>query len=206
MAATPQFVVATLWEYIEPLDRGERYEDPLMEVLEQQELGEVCGGGSMLSDTSGIEFVDIEIELNDLDSGLPIVREVLEAQGAPKGSQLAYERNGEKTTIEFGTTECIALFLDGVNLPDEVYEQSDIDALADMMFDALDRGKVGTIRSCWVGPEETAVFMFGPDAEQMDQALTPAITSYPLCQNARVVVRHGKESLSPREYRIPMQT
>ena len=77
----PHFVVATLWEAIQPLARGDRYEDPLDEALQREDLGGTCGGGSQLSDECGIEFVDIEIELHDLARGLAVTR-----QKAPKGS------------------------------------------------------------------------------------------------------------------------
>ena len=49
------FVTVTMWEYIMPIDRGERYEDPLIEVLEDEGLGGACGGGSQMSDDFGIE-------------------------------------------------------------------------------------------------------------------------------------------------------
>lgn len=44
----PHLVVARLHEHIGPIDRGERYEDPLHEVLESRSLGQVTGGGSQL--------------------------------------------------------------------------------------------------------------------------------------------------------------
>jgi hypothetical protein len=202
----PAFVVATLWEYIEPLDRGDRYEDPLDEALSEQELGEVCGGGSQLSDTCGIEFVDIEINLTDLEPGLALVRGVLEEQGAPKGSVLRYTRGGEDITVEFGVTECLAVFLDGTGLPDEVYQDSDINVLADQINELLAADEIGEIRASWAGPTETAIFIHGRDAERIFSALQPVFNTYPLCQNARVVIRHGKEELQPRTVRIPLRS
>ena len=44
------FVVARLWEPIQPLDRGDRYEDPLDAALSAAGWGEVTGGGSQLTD------------------------------------------------------------------------------------------------------------------------------------------------------------
>ena len=43
----PQFIFVKIPESIGPIDRGEKYEDPLIEFLKERErLGEVTGGGS----------------------------------------------------------------------------------------------------------------------------------------------------------------
>jgi hypothetical protein len=141
----PFFVTATLWEYILPLDRGERYEDPLDEAL--GELGNIVGGGSQLSDECGIEFVDIEIELANLDDALQIVKTTLERQGAPRGSQLRITDKKQEQIVEFGLCECVAVFLDGVGLPDEVYASADINELADQINAKLQETDLGEIRN-----------------------------------------------------------
>lgn len=204
--ATPDYphaVSATLWEYIEPMDRGERYEDPLMEALEARNLGTVDGGGTQLSDQCGIEFVDIEMSLANLDESLQLAREILEKQGASKGSVFRFERDGEVVAIPFGVNELVGIYLDGVSLPDEVYAEADLDVLAEQITAAL--GETGTIRGFWTGETETAVFLSGPNADAMVDALQPVFASYPLCQNARVVVRHGEKGENPREFRVPMR-
>jgi hypothetical protein len=198
------FVTATLWEPIQPLDRGDRYEDPLDEALGSEDLGGTCGGGSQLSSECGIEFVDIEIELRDLQRGLPVIRRVLEQQGAPKGSVLRFTEGGEAKTVTFGITECLAIFLDGVGLPDEVYQSTDINELADQINDILEAKSAGEIHGSWAGPEETGIFILGPSAQGLFEALSPVLNSYPLAQNARVVIRHGKPELNPETLRMPM--
>ncbi|MDB5386652.1 MAG: hypothetical protein JWM11_2298, partial [Planctomycetaceae bacterium] len=165
-----------------------------------------CGGGSQLSDDCGIEFVDIEIQLTDLDRGLEVTRDVLNVQGAPKGSVLRYTENEEEKSLEFGVTECLAVFLDGTGLPDSVYENSDINILAGELIGLLSSPELGEIRGSWCGPKETAIFLYGLDAEQLYTALEPVLNTYPLCQNARIVMRHGNEGLNPRSFRIPMHT
>ncbi|MBS0202530.1 MAG: hypothetical protein JSS49_06480 [Planctomycetes bacterium] len=195
-------VVATLWEAIKPFERGDRYEDPLDTALAEGDLGHVCGGGSQLSEECGIEFVDIEIELNDLHRGLVVTRATLEAQGAPKGSVLQFAENGEDHSIEFGVTECLAIFLDGVGLPRAVYESTDINVLADAIDDILSAKSLGEIRGSYCGAEETAIFVYGPDAEQLFAGLKPVLEASPLCQNARVVVRYGKAGNLPRVVRL----
>ncbi|MEZ6128360.1 MAG: hypothetical protein R3C59_06740 [Planctomycetaceae bacterium] len=195
------FVTATLYEYIEPLDRGERYEDLLDEVLTEHGLGEICGGGSMMSDSFGIEYVDIEIQLTDLQRGLPIIVDTLESRGAPIGSLLRYSLDGEDQMREFGVAECVAIVLDGTTLPDEVYESSDINDMISEMVDAIE--DAGELRSWWEGPTDTVLYFFGHDAEQLWSVLQPVVESYDRCQNARIILRHGHDKLNPRSIQIP---
>ena len=42
----PHLVLARLYEHLEPIDRGNRYEDPLQARLEESKLGQVTGGGT----------------------------------------------------------------------------------------------------------------------------------------------------------------
>lgn len=184
-----------------PLDRGDRYEDPLDKVLEEESLGETCGGGSSMSDTYGIESVDIEIRLKDLECGLPVIVDVLESRGAPIGSILRYSSNNEIQTLEFGVAECLAIVLDGTTLPDEVYDDSDINDMISEMEDAID--EIGELRSWWEGPNDTVLYFFGHDAEQLWLAMQPIVESHDRCQNARIIIRHGHKKLNPRTIEIP---
>ena len=195
----PQSVVVTIWEHIEPIDRGDRYEEPLFAAIEGN--GDVLGGGSQFSPKTGIEFVNIEIELASLDS-ISLVKSTLEAQGCPKGSEIRYTVAGRDVIDEFGVTECVGVFLDGIGLPDEVYRKTDINELAERLSDAL--GENGKIRSSWAGETETSIFVFGSNAEEIFSRIEPVLNTYPLCRNARVVIRHGKPSLNPREVRVPL--
>lgn len=184
-----------------PIDRGERYEDPLIEVLEDEGLGGACGGGSQMSDDFGIEYVDIEVELTDLKQGVPLVVSTLEQRGAPKGSVVRFEYNGKRREKEFGIAECVAVVLDGTTLPDDAYEGSDINDMIQEMLDAID--DVGELRSWWEGPQDTVLYFFGLDAEEVWDALKPIVESADRCQNALVIIRHGHEKLNPRRIRMP---
>ena len=53
------------------------------------------------------------------------------------------------------------------------------------------------------GAEETGLFYFGPNADDMFARVEPVLRNLPIGQNARVVIRHGKKSLNPREVRMP---
>lgn len=80
----PHVVLARLYEHIEPIDRGDRYEDPLQAVLERANIGRVTGGGSQLNELGGIEYADVEIELANLDEGVRVVVEALRTPARPR--------------------------------------------------------------------------------------------------------------------------
>lgn len=110
------FVYVMLPESLMPLERGDKYEDPIEATLSELGLGEVTGGGSQLGDqqsdgTRLIEFCGIDVELIDLDRGRAILRNRLVELGAPYGTELHFTRDGDKLQDE--------LYLDGwvVNQP-----------------------------------------------------------------------------------------
>jgi hypothetical protein len=195
----PHVVIARVYEHIEPIDRGERYEDPLQARLEPGKLGRVTGGGSQLDESGGITHADIEIELANLNDAVRAVIEALEAAGAPAGSELI-DGSNSRVLKELGTQQCVAVFLDGATLPDEVYEALDFEAVVSELGEAAGDG---SYRGFWQGPQETGLFFFGADAEAMFKRIEPVLRRLPIGQNARVVVRHGKKALNPRELRMP---
>ncbi len=195
----PHVVIARMFEHIGPIDRGERYEDPLDEVLAAASIGRVTGGGSQLNERGGIEFADVEIELADLDQALQVVSETLEKSGAPQGSELIDGEDG-RVLREFGTQECLGIYLDGRSLPAEVYANLDFDDVVHAIGAA---GGPDSYRGGWQGAEETAIYLFGPNAEEIFTRVEPVLRRLPIGQNARVVIRDGKASLNPREVRIP---
>ena len=97
----PIFVFVKIHEAIMPIDRGEKYEDPLDESLKKAGFGEVTGGGSQLSepDKDGarhIEWVGIDIDLTNFSNGLPLIKSELKRLGAPANTTIEYEINGQK--------------------------------------------------------------------------------------------------------------
>ena len=192
-------VVARLYEHVEPIDRGNRYEDPLQAVLDETNTGRVTGGGSQLNELGGIDYAEIEIELSNLDEALRIVSAALEKSGAPKGSELIHAEDA-RVLREFGTHECLAIYLDGTSLPDHVYANLDFDAVVSEIANAAGRD---SYHGSWQGSEETGIFFFGANADDMFARVEPVLRDLPIGQNARVVIRHGKPSLNPREVRMP---
>lgn len=199
----PLFVTAKMWEYIEPIARGQRYEDPLDAFLIRNGLGELDGGGTQLGDSPGIEYVDVTFILKDSHAALEQAAAELGRLGAPVGSELQFTQNGRQNAIPFGTTECLAVFLDGVGLPPEIYKSSDVNVTVKTLSQALADQSLGEFRSHWRGNSETALFFNGASADKMKTAMMPVLLSDPLCQNARLVARFGHHPNGSSEERIP---
>ncbi len=61
----------------------------------------------------------------------------------------------------------------------------------------------GRYHGHWQGPEETGLFFFGPNAEDLFARIEPVLLNVPIGQNARVVVNAGKTAASSRTVRLP---
>lgn len=166
---------------LQPAHRHELFEDPLDALMQAAEIGEIVGGGTATSDESEVLYGDIEVALVDA-AGVPKLIDLLEQLGAPKGSQL---QGAGEANRHFGVTEGLGIYLDGLNLPDEVYEQCDSNHVFEQLSERIDG--LGEICSWWQGPSETALYMYGQSFEAMREAIAEFVASYPLCQNARVV-------------------
>jgi len=180
---SPDVIVATLNARIQPMHRHERYEDPLDVVLRQHNVGEISGGGTMQGAEGEIESCDVEIQVaNTSTETIALIQRTLERLGAPKGSRLSV--SGAAQPVPFGVNEGLALYLNGTDLPDEVYEKCDSNEVYGELEDAL--GEEGGIHSWWQGPRETAFYLYGPSFERMKWLILPFVDSYPLCQKARI--------------------
>jgi hypothetical protein len=177
-------VIARLNDRAQPLDRGELYEDPLEEVLRKHGAGSVTGGGTQLSEEHEVEFCEIEIEVCDpTTEHIALIKQTLEELGAPKGSRLCCDAQSKE--VPLGVNEGLAIYLNGTDLPDEVYAECD----ANFVYSEFNRllGDKGKVHSHWQGPTETALYMYGPSFAAMKGCLEGFLGSYPLCQRARVV-------------------
>jgi hypothetical protein len=197
----PHAVTARIWEPIEPIARGERYEDPLQAALQAARLGTVDGGGSQLTKLGEVQFAELELHLANLDAAVDLVKRVLEETGAPQGSELRFSEPG-RSPVGLGTQQGLAIYLDGVSLPREVYADLDLASVAKKIEDTLGLGGK-SLRESWGGLEETSLYFYGPDAEQMFRQLEPLLLTLPICENARVVLRHGNPDLGPQTVRLP---
>ena len=178
-------VTVQLNHLLMPIDRGDRYEDPLQEALTESGLGEVVGGGTMQLQSGEIEYIDVEVSLTDESRGVPFLISRLEALGAPKGSKLQIAEGEGVREIPFGKAEGVAVYLDGVSLPDTVYETADVNVVVEELDRRLDGH--GEMQSHWQGSTETALYFYGEDAEAMKRRMADFLAAYPLCEGARVV-------------------
>jgi hypothetical protein len=183
-SAVGDIVIARLSARAQPLDRGEVFEEPLYDILEAGGIGTLTGGGTMLGEEGEIEFCDLEIMVPEAtDAVIGAIREALEGLGAPKGSKLIW--NDGANELEFGTFERLAVYLNGTDLPDAVYEQSDVNVVYEEFGNLV--GSEGRVVSHWQGPHETALYLYGRSADTMLSRIRPFLEIYPLCQKARIV-------------------
>ena len=118
-----------------------------------------------MSDLGEVEYGDIEVALVDAD-GVPKLIDLLEQLGAPKGSKIHGAGEADRS---FGVTEGLGIYLDGLNLPDDVYEQCDSNHVFEQLSESIDG--LGEICSWWQGPTETALYMYGQSFEAMRDAI-----------------------------------
>jgi len=156
-------------------------EDALQQILSQLKLGDVDGGGTYQSPTGEIVACEIVMLLNsnspkDIDK----LRSIIESMGMPNGSKLIYE-GGEAPV---GTLEGLAVYLNGTDLPAEVYKACDINKVISGLEEAMEG--VGRMYSYWEGQVVTGLYFYGPSYDKMLAAAKPFIDSYPLCRECRV--------------------
>lgn len=191
-----------IWEPIHQAYRTIKYEVPLASALRAHGAGEITGVNSVMTGELEVESMEFEMILANLDKSVELVKLVLEEAGAPAGSEICFRRDERDEIIHFGRKEGLAVYLDGINLSDEVYDTCSCDGLAALISEAL-TSIGGEIRGSWVGRSETAIYLYGPNSENMFSLIEPILAAYPLCQNARIVIRHGNPDLHPRTVRLP---
>lgn len=175
-------VTATLNVKLMPIQRGEVFSDPMDAWLKEINLGFTEDGGCGLTLEHEIDFCDIELELYEVTPEiLDKVVVKLENIGAPKGSKLRWDDQ----VRPFGRLEGMAVYLNGTDLPDEVYENNDANQLAQQLGMAL-AGKV-KLGGSWNGPTETGLYLYGDSFAEMNGLIADILSSHPLCEKCRVV-------------------
>lgn len=179
-------IVIQFNEKLDPIDVEDYYEEPLEEFLNEKEYGEIVGGGTMQSPTGEIEFFDIQVLIYDDNNIMKIIDEIkikLESLGAPKGSFIEIEDGEEK--ISFGKREGLAIYLDGVNLPENVYKECDSNYVVSEIIRLT--GCNDDIIRFWEGDTETAIYFYGESFDKMERDIFEFVNTYPLCKGARIV-------------------
>lgn len=182
--ATLPVVVVSLNAKLQPVHRGD-LEDAFDALMQSKGCGMRAVGGGTLQEPSGeIARCDIEVELDDLsEENIALLVRAFEAMLAPKGSYLHVP--SQDRTLEFGAHEGLGLYINGKDLPAEVYAACDINFVL-QECERLLQGSA-TVNSHWESPSETALYMYGTDFEDMHQRLKPFLEEYPLCRQCRIV-------------------
>lgn len=168
---------------LQPIHRGDLFEDLLDERLNALQIGYVTGGGTMTQEDGEIVGCDIEITMvNNSQSVMKKLRALLEALPLPKGSSLRAE---DEELYELGMLEGLALYLNGTELADEVYEMYKINFVISELEDML--GSMGGMYSYWEGQEDTALYFYGDSFQQMRERMSYFLEEYPLCEKCKVV-------------------
>ncbi|MEB5742672.1 hypothetical protein MXF09_23550 [Klebsiella aerogenes] len=174
------FCIVSLNARLQPIHRAD-LEDALAVVLEQYNIGHITGGGSFLTNDGEISECDINIDVRDVsEQAIDHILNFFKKTLAPKGSRLRINDR----TIPFGNQEGLALYLNGTDLPDDVYQSSDINVVWSEVDKAL--GEKGSIHSYHRGNKETALYLYGNCFSTMRALIQPFTEKYPLYQHCRI--------------------
>jgi len=104
--AEPDLIYVFIPESIGPIDRGDKYEDPIIDELERLRLGEVSGAGCSLGDvredgTRLIESCGIDVDTDDVDAARAALRGLHPKLGCPEGTQLHYSASSNRLQDEY---------------------------------------------------------------------------------------------------------
>jgi len=181
---SPGYVTISLNARLQPVHRGD-LEDAFAEVCRKHGIeAAVVGGGTLMEENGEVKECDIEIKLDDLnEKNIETIKGLFEAMLAPKGSYMTIHGKNEK--IPIGKHEGLGLYLNGTDLPAEIYKSCG----ANFVYQECQRllEGIATVDSHWQGPTETAIYMYGKNFAAIERAIQPLIESYPLCQKSRVV-------------------
>ncbi len=180
----PVFLTIRLPLKIGPMERYEFWEEPLTDVLESDDLGEISGGGTMMAEEGSIQYSDIELELPDLaDDRLAKIEAAMLKLGAPKKTLMLAD---DATTLkEFGIISVVGIGLDGTGLPDSAYEDFDPDTFSDDIVATLGDGY--TYGGSDAGERYTFFYYHGADGAYIEDTLKIIAARLPIGQGAQFV-------------------
>lgn len=99
--------------------------------------------------------------------------------------------------------QAVLVYLDGQGLPDDVYKKYDLSTLEDQLIEVIDANSLGEFDGNEIGPAGSVLYMYTPNAEALFIGIEPTLRAYPLCQNARIVIRQGGPGAQAREFYLP---
>jgi hypothetical protein len=99
--------------------------------------------------------------------------------------------------------QAVLVYIDGLNLSKEIYEKYDLATLEDQLIEAVESQSLGEFDGNEFGPDGAVLYLYAPSAENLFAGIEPVLRAYPLCQNARVVIRQGGPGSQQREILLP---
>lgn len=170
-------------ERLQPEHRVEYYEGRLQSILKKEKIGQVVGGGSTFFKDGGIANCDINIDCYEgqVENLVELLRHIPFA----KGTKLIVYKDG-KPDLQYslGHMEGIGIYLNGVDLPAEVYKNCNIDYVVEQIFKLLETPPI--LYSYWQGDTETALYFYSVSFTTMRTKISNFLATYPLCSRCRV--------------------
>src|SRR5262245_34046979 len=71
--------------------------------------------------------------------------------------------------------DAVLVNLDGTSLPSWVYEQNDVWTIEEQLIEVLERDGIGELDGNEVGPSETVLYLYGPDADALHAVIKPVL-------------------------------
>ena len=145
-----------------PMVRGELYREPLEDFFEENKLGEVTGGGTLLQESGQPEYSEIEISLNTLSDD--ILKKLIEKVNSivPKGSVMFLE---DDTEIQVGILEGVAINLNHSQAPEALLDEMDFQAMWEDFDDAI--GEDGKEHDDYDGKDTFTSYYYGLSAQKI---------------------------------------
>lgn len=171
-------------ERLQPEHRVSYYEQHLQGIFKKEKVGNVTGGGSVFFREGGIASCEVNIDC--YEDKINRMLELLHYIPMAKGSKLIVYNSEGRVDREYplGDLEGMGIYLNGVDLPKEVYKKCDINFVVDEIFRILETPPI--LYSYWQGHTETALYFYVPSFTVMYSKIRPLLTNYPLCQKCRV--------------------
>ncbi len=119
-----------------------------------------------------------------------------------QGTAEAYRIPGDPTKLR-EPQQAVMVYLDLDALPPEIADEYDLATLEEQLIAVIQEEKLGEFDGNEMGGDEVVLYMYGPDAERLYAGVRSTLRRYPLCRNARVVVRRGGPGAQQREERLP---
>jgi tetratricopeptide (TPR) repeat protein len=134
--------------------------------------------------------------LGRLDEAAAARARIAELKGlvAPAAPTIAPEAKAAETQAT-SSDDAVIVTLDGLGLNTEVYHEFDLSTLERRLETRLEEVGGGELDGHESGPETTRLFLYGPDARTLFDAIAPVLVDYPLCRGARIELRHDGETL-----------